>query len=123
MAWRSCAWAEDIATAANALDHSGQEDGRNGMIKRCRVLGTTHAVPNLSFFIAYDFQVVPPAGCDRYSVSCGYTLRVGATIAIMTIAVHSQPTNGVRGDGMVTTQTQSCWVTGIVWQFRWRGGL
>ena len=57
MAWRSCAWAEDIATAAHALDHSGQEDGRNGMIKRCRVLGTTHAVPNLSFFIAYDFQV------------------------------------------------------------------
>jgi hypothetical protein len=24
------------------------------------------------------------------------------------IAVHSQATNGVRGDGMVTTQTQSC---------------
>ena len=33
---------------------------------------------------------------------CGST-----TIAIMTIAVHSQPTNGVRGDGMVTTKTQS----------------
>ena len=89
-------------------------------------------VPNLSFFTAYDFQVVPPAGCDRYSVSGSGVLGYARSLDVWGLSgkfawavsvSRNQSIKFYTSNGVYSRSTDNFWVTGIVWQFRWGGGL